>query len=294
MSLQCSALLVLVAACLPGSFAAQTETPYRNGISFFQERQYEAAARELKAYLDNNPRPETIRDAEKALGLSEYFLGRYPDALPLLDRAAEASTDTDLIYALGMCNLRMHNPARARSAFARLFRVPAGSASASLLTAKLMIRDQMEDAALAQLTELRKQDPNLPELHYLMGELALFRGDVGEGIREIKQEIALNPGFSLAYYRLGDAYSRSRVWSEAERSLKQAIWLNPDFSSPYILLGKVYQQQEVYQSAEGMLRKAISMDPNNAAAHYQLGIVLQKTQREAEAREQFEIYKKLK
>jgi Flp pilus assembly protein TadD len=43
-----------------------------------------------------------------------------------------------------------------------------------------------------------------------------------------------------------------------------------------------------------MLRKAISMDPNNAAAHYQLGIVLQKTQREAEAREQFEIYKKLK
>ena len=44
----------------------------------------------------------------------------------------------------------------------------------------------------------------------------------------------------MAWYRLGDAYSRQENWDLAIPNLQRAVWLNPDFSGPFILLGKCY------------------------------------------------------
>ena len=52
----------------------------------------------------------------------------------------------------------------------------------------------------------------------------------------------INPNFSMAWYRLGDAYVRQESWDLAIPNLQRAVWLNPDFSGPYILLRQMLFQ----------------------------------------------------
>ncbi|MFN7994749.1 MAG: tetratricopeptide repeat protein [Bryobacteraceae bacterium] len=226
-------------------------------------------------------------------GLQLFARGQYREAAQVLERAsAQAPNDPELARALGLCYLRLRNPAGARAAFARLFRVPPDSGKAHLLAAKMMMVEEFEEMAEPELHSALKLDPKLPEIHFLMAEIAISRGDTDRGIAELQEEIALNPAFSMAYYRLGDAYSRKNLWDRAVAPLEQSIWLNPFFSSPYILLGKAYYHLERLEFAEGMLKKALSMDPNNAGAHYLLANVYRDMGRQEDSRKEIELWRK--
>jgi tetratricopeptide (TPR) repeat protein len=278
------------------SQAAEVHLPFVRGMSAYQKGDYAAAIPLLEEFVDSVPSSNPkISEAMAALGMSYYLEGRFGQARPLLEKSlAQAPSNPDLAYALGMTHLRDRNSDAARKAFARLYQVAPDSASASLLTAKLMIGAQMEELAKLELERALAIDANLPQLHFLLGELAIFRGDLATGVTELKREIALNPGYFMAYYRLGDALSRQRLLDEAEAPLKKAIWLNPDFSSPYILLGKIYEQKGQLELAEGVLQKAVSMDPNNAGTRYLLGTVYRKMGRLAEAKRELETSTRLK
>lgn len=281
-----------------GDLAAQAQSDraiYNDGMRAFARKDYSKSAELLSAYLGRKGAgPENQTEARRTLGFSYFFLSRYADAKPLLEQSSAASPqDVDLAYSLGIACLRVQDVAGARSAFARMAGIDAASAPSRILLAKIMMREQMEDQAAAELAEALKSNPNAPGLHFLLGEIAIYKGDPDRAIKELETEIKLNPAQDAAFYRLGDAYSRKRMLPEAARALKTAIWLNPDFSSPYILLGKIYEQQADMTSAEAMLRKALSMDAGNSATHYLLGTILRKTGRNQEADAEIEAYKRL-
>jgi len=275
---------------------AQNDPSFEKGMAAYKQKSYRAAIQELKPFTDRAGQTDPRRgEALTALGLSYYFEGQLSEAIPLLKQASERfPSNAEFAYALGIACLRARDIESAREAFARMFQVAPGSADAGLLTAKMMMGEQMEELAQKELERAGEKNPRLPQLHFLLGELAIFRGDVDAGIAQLKSEISLNPGFAAAHYRLGDAFTRKQMWGDAVAPLQKAIWLNPEFSSPYILLGKVYDRLEQTEFAEGMLSKAISMDPNNLEAHYLLGTIYRKGGRLHKAQEQFEAYQKLK
>ena len=98
----------------------------------------------------------------------------------------------------------------------------------------------------------------------------------------------------MAYYTLGEAYSRQLKWDAAVGPLQKSIWLNPFFSGPYIVLGKVYLRKGEMANAESMLRRALKMDPNNFSGHHLLAQVLQHSNRAEEAKKEFELADKLR
>jgi tetratricopeptide (TPR) repeat protein len=151
----------------------------------------------------------------------------------------------------------------------------------------------MEDMAQAELTAALKKDPRLPQVNLLLGQAALFRGRLDEAIGLFNKELEANPGNAMAYYRMGDAYTRQLQWDKALEALQRSVWLNPYFSGPFILMGKAYQAKGDRGAAEGMLRRAIGYDPNNKTAHYLLGQVLQQLGRAEDAKKEFEIAQRL-
>ena len=236
--------------------------------------------------------PEPAAESE---GFRLFSRGEYERAAPFLEKASSALPDRpDLARALGLCYLRLNNVSGARTAFARLFSVLPESARARLLTAKMMIAEELEEMAEPELQSAAKLEPKLPELHYLLGELAIYRGDNDTGMAELQEEIAINPAFAMAYYRLGDAFGRKELWDRAIAPLQKSIWLNPDFSSPYILLGKAYYKTNRLEFAEGMLKRAVRMDPNNAGAHYLLATVYRSMGRQEESRKELELWQEAK
>jgi tetratricopeptide (TPR) repeat protein len=226
-------------------------------------------------------------------GLRLYLRGQYREAVRLLEVASARSPDKpELARALGLCYLRLHDAAGARRAFARLFEVQPDSAKARLLAAKMMMGEELEEMAEPELQAGLKLDPTLPELHFLLAEIAISRGNTDGAIADLREEISLNPAFGMAYYRLGDAFTRKDMWDQAVALLQKAIWLNPYFSSPYILLGKAYYHTDRLEFAEGILKRALRMDPNNAGAHYLLANVYRDMGRDNDARKELDLWRK--
>ncbi|PYQ98729.1 MAG: hypothetical protein DMF97_12100 [Acidobacteria bacterium] len=192
-----------------------------------------------------------------------------------------------------MAYAQTRRPEKARAAFARTFHLPAGSAAAHVMAGVMMNRLELEDLAEAELKAALQQDPKVPEAHYLLGQIAIFRSRFDEGLALMRDELAINPAHAMALYRIGDIYSHQLKWERAIEALQQSLWINPYFSGPYILLGKAYSRTNQLEAAEDMLRRAIQYDPNNKSAHYLLAQLLQQTGRSDEAKREFAIAERL-
>jgi tetratricopeptide (TPR) repeat protein len=98
-----------------------------------------------------------------------------------------------------------------------------------------MIRLQAETLAEAELKRALAVDAKVPRANYLLGQVALFRGQLDEAVARSRAELAINPSDALAFQQIGDACVRQARWDEAIEALQRSIWLNPFYSGPYIL-----------------------------------------------------------
>ncbi|MPY89884.1 MAG: tetratricopeptide repeat protein [Luteitalea sp.] len=265
------------------------------GVAYYHADEYESAVKLLRAV---HPRlakgAAERREAEKVLGLSLHLMGRYADAIPWLERARAEKGDTlELSQVLAVAYLQTQQPDQVRAVLARIFAVPAESATASLFMAQLMIRFEHNEAAEEALKQAVAKDPKLPRAHFLLGQLALFRGRFDDAVRWTEKELELNPSDAMAFSQLGDAYVHLEKWELAIAALQRSIWINPYYSAPFILLGRAYMRMQQPAAAEGMLRRAVEYDPNNRQAHYVLARVLQQLGRAEDAKRELEIMRKL-
>ena len=234
------------------------------------------------------------REAEQVLGLSLYLEGRFADAIPWLERTRAVLPDNlELNFTLGQAYIQSRDAAAARAALARTFGLAVDSPAAHVVTAQLMIRLQMESLAEAELALALARDPRTLRANFLLGQLALFRGQLDTAVERSTRELTLNPSDAMASYQLGDALLRQNRGDEAIVALQRSMWLNPFYSGPYILLGRAYMKKGQPATAEGMLRRAIEYDPNNRAAHYLLAQLLQQLGRAEEAKQEFAIAERL-
>jgi len=266
------------------------------GLALYQKGNYQQAIEHLTPSFEQTPKGAAQHlQAAHLLGMSHYFLGHMPEALRFLAEIEASSLDTsETQYLRGVCQLQAQQVDEGRKTFARMFSLPADSAAAHLINAQMMIRQQLEEFAVPELEKAMALDPELPEVHFLLGELAIYKSDIDRGVELLKQEIALNPNFAMAYYRLGEAYTRQLKWDEAVSPLQKSIWLNPFFSGPFIVLGKVYLKKGDLTNAESILKRALAMDVNNYSGHHLLAQVYQKAGRQDEARKEFQAAERLR
>jgi tetratricopeptide (TPR) repeat protein len=265
------------------------------GVAYYHANDPARAIEQLQPIVSRlAPDSAERREAVQVLGLSLYLAGRIAESIPYLEEIrAAVPSDAKLAYALGMAYAQTRQPAKARESIARTYQVPPDSAAAYLLSGQMMNRLELEDLAEAELRQAMRLAPALPEVHYLLGQIAIFRSRLDEGLELLRQELAINPAHAMALYRIGDIYSRQSRWDDAIRALQQSVWINPYFSAPYILLGKAYAKTAQPAAAEEMLRRAIASDPNNKSAHYLLAQLLQQTGRRDDAMREFGIAERL-
>jgi tetratricopeptide (TPR) repeat protein len=281
---------------MPTSTTTNATVNHLLGLAYYQKSDYTRAIEHLTIALRGMPEESRpYRQGVQMLGLSQYLLGHLKEAIPYLEQVAGWSPgNVEIGYVLGLSYIQTQSPNKSREAFARMFNTPPQSASAYLINAQMMIRQRFEDLAEKELQRALEIDPKLPQVNFLLGELAIFRANIDRGIKLLQNEIAINPAFGMAYYRLGEAYTRQLKWDEAVAPLQKSIWLNPYFSGPYIVLGKVHFKKGDLLNAETVLRRALTMDPNNFSGHYLLAQVLRQANRLEEAKKEFEIADRLR
>jgi tetratricopeptide (TPR) repeat protein len=256
------------------SLAAQSPEPagveFLRGMVFYQQSKMADAAAAFAKGVTQDPKNFDARQME---GVSLFRSGKSADAIPLLEQAhrSVASANVDPNYVLGLCYMDTRRYDDARKAFAGQYGFAPDSAAAYLLVARMLLRRDYLPIAEESARKALALNPNLPQAHFLLGEIALANGKSADAITELEKERDLNPLDGAVYERLGDAYIRTGDFDRAQQALDRALLLEPNTNAPFILLGKVLLKQQNSLMAKMYLERALQIDPKNYMAHYLLG-----------------------
>jgi tetratricopeptide (TPR) repeat protein len=262
------------------------------GTAYYKKSNYPKAIEYLKKATTADPANE---EAAQLLGLSYYLNGHPADAIPLLERVQRwyPTANVDAAYILGVCYIQLKNYDQARKSFGKMFDVPGDSAAAYLFTARMLFRQEYDPIAEEYAQKAAGLDPKLPLVHFLLGELYIYKSRIPEAIAELQKELAINPANAATYYKLADAYSRVQKYDDAERLLQRSIWLDATTTGPYILMGKVLEKKGEFELALRALQRAASMDPNNPTTHHLLGQAYRDLGRKEEAESELQLAEQL-
>jgi tetratricopeptide (TPR) repeat protein len=262
------------------------------GTAYYKKGEFAKAVESLKKATAADT---SSCEAVQLLGLS-YFLGGHPaDAIPLLEKVQGwyPRANVDASYILGICYIQIKDYPHARAAFAKMFDVPSDSAASYLFTARMLLRQEFDPVAEEYAQKAATLDPKLPLVHFLLGELFLYKSRIPEAVAEFKKELAVNPAHAATYYKLADAYSRIQEYDDAERLLQRSIWLDATSTGPYILMGKVLEKKGEFELAVRALQRAATMDPNNPTTHHLLGQAYRDMGKKEEAENELKLAEQL-
>jgi tetratricopeptide (TPR) repeat protein len=228
-------------------------------------------------------------------GLTLYRLGQPAAAIPYLERVQKwmPNANADASYVLGLCYLNARRYDEARGAFATQYGIDPASASAYLILGNMLQIANLPELAAAAAGKAISLDHRLPQAHFLIGEVDLFKSDINGAMAEFEQERAINPGFAPVYDRLGDTYLRSGKFQEAQASLMKALSLDTSRTGPFILMGKVLLRRDDPQAAAMYLQHAEKMDPSNTMTHTLLSQTYRKLGREDDAKRETDLASKI-
>ena len=109
---------------------------------------------------------------------------------------------------------------------------------------------------------------------YKQAQEAARAGDRKKAIEELKEALAIYPGFMTALNELGVQYMNLKEWDKAAESLRAAIKLGPEAFHPRLNYGIVLVQLKDYKSAASELQIAVQKDGSSPTACLYLGRAL--------------------
>lgn len=116
--------------------------------------------------------------------------------------------------------------------------------------------------------------PKASAEHYRKAMEAAAKGESDKAIAELRQALALHPGFALALNQLGVQYLKRGQIDKAAEALEAAIKLLPDGYEPQLNYGIVLLNQMKFTEAEQQLRGALKKNETAFTPHLYLGIAL--------------------
>jgi tetratricopeptide (TPR) repeat protein len=312
-----------VLAADPNNLDAQANL----GVLLFFQNKYAEAEPHLRAAIEQQPDLTKIR---ALLGLCERRLGRTEAARGDLEAVISKLDDVgirtqvgleliemdtasqDLAKAAAVVEvLRQTAPTDPRVLYAayRIYTDLAGEALLGLSVAAPqsgqmyqamaheLVRQRDINGAIADLRKAVAADPNLPGIHYELGEALHASPDLklrAEAEKEYKLAIASNASDENAISKLGDLAADAGNLDVAANYYKQALAIAPSDADALQGLARVYTEKNDPASALPLLERVVAADPTNVQAHYRLSAVYRKLNRPEDAKRELEAYQKYK
>ena len=140
----------------------------------------------------------------------------------------------------------------------------------------------------SEKTAMAKKPTVNPEAYelYLKGRFFWNKrtgDDLRKSIEYLKQAIAKDPGYALAYAALADSYGLLRFYGgaspaesvvPAEAAAKKALELDDSLAEAHASLGLIATEELEVNRAVNELERAIQLNPNYATAHHWFGLAL--------------------
>jgi serine/threonine protein kinase/tetratricopeptide (TPR) repeat protein len=112
------------------------------------------------------------------------------------------------------------------------------------------------DQAKQSLDEAERLGVSTVQVHLLRGQIAFYKGDLKEAVKQFNKAVALQPQSVAARASLAMAYLENCQWELFDQTLSQAHRLTPDTAEDYLYLGKAQSMYHPHKAMQ-LLDKAI-------------------------------------
>lgn len=128
----------------------------------------------------------------------------------------------------------------------------------NMLVAEAYITSKNKDVekAVALLNKILPLDKNNADIHILIGDayIQLFDGG-GKAMSSYERAVEINPKSAKAYYKIGQLYTRIKIYSDALKAFQNSINADAAFIPAYRDLAELYYQAKKYNEAVATFKK---------------------------------------
>ena len=216
--------------------------------------------------------PENLPDIAKQLGVAHILEGSVQKS------SDQVRVNVQLINAMTDAHLWAETYDRKLT---DIFAVESEIAKAIAET----LQAKLSGAEKSSIAKAPTANPEAYEL-YLKGRFFWNKrtgDDLRKSIEYLKQAIAKDPGYALAYAALADSYGLLRFYGgaspaesvvPAQAAAKKALELDDSLAEAHASLGLIATEELEVNRAVNELERAIQLNPNYATAHHWLGLAL--------------------
>ena len=244
--------------------------------------------------------------AELFLALSRADLGECKDAEPVLSKIFEQQPKGNLQRVTGLallgCSASAADPVPAiqvvaklrqlypddpdvlyesAELFTRLWNQAAGDLMAKHpesyrvheLAGEVYAAQNNYDQAIREYSLALEQQPNLPQLHYRIGQMYLHKGGPDaddKAMAAFQKEKLIHPQSAVTDLAMADIRLHRHELDEAKPLYQEAAQLDPTLVEARIGLAKILLEQHQTEAAITQLTSITAEHPDSAAAHYVL------------------------
>lgn len=306
---------------------------YAPGFDAIAAGNYAAALARFRAATLRDPLviDRALRSQPMATAIASLRAGRIADAIAPLEAATSTHGNSSEVHRiLGTAYGATGNTAKAVEHLTRAVSLAPGDERTRLAHARAL-RDAGRPGEAAQsLREALAVMPRSAEARWMLGEVLEQAGSGVDAARELELAASATviAGRSALYWRAAEIYDRHQEFERVVSLLRQRVRLDPNNAAVHRHLGLVYsrlgQPEEAFAElvmadllggadaesltaigqlhldadrladAEAVARRAVSMDPDRQDARYVLGRTLLRLGRAVEAREQLDLFQRLR
>ena len=240
--------------------------------------------RSLAAYLRLYEREPDNIELMLNLGRTYRHLGRYEDALKILEKAKDIGGDTDeVLYNLAKTYKRMREYDKAADYFSRAIEVKPDHAHAYDRLGNLYVLTGETDKAIEIYKKGLRVDPNHPYLNFHLAGLLHQEKRYEEAIVYYNSALRINPVWSEVLAGIAAAYLQLDKLDDALNTYRSLLRITGENAPLYTELGYLFEKKQLQQEAEQYYYDALAIDSGYAPAALALTRLLEKKQRYNEA-----------
>jgi tetratricopeptide (TPR) repeat protein len=267
------------------------QVQYSLGIAYFNAQLYDKAVPALRRARETQP-PNA--DVTRMLALASLNADDYAAAADLLRDDPRLGSDPALQYAYGLALVRSDRAGEAERIFTRVLAQNPDVPELHVLVGQAHAAQGDFDAAIASLRRAIALSPTVADANAALGVIYLRQGNLTAARDALAAEVSAHPNDIKTRNTLATVLELQGQSDEALQQLRAIIAINPNYAAARYLFGKILLARGAASDAVEHLELAARLAPNDANTHYQLGQAYQRLGRAEPAARAFETYQQLK